>query len=83
MGQAQIAQRLEEEVRFFSNRNSVWFLLWHLSMVIRLQERVRRQGKKSFARTIDDDELNTKWKGVDRWGDPLALKAQVMCVALS
>ena len=37
------------------------------------------QGQKAFARTIDDDDLNSKWKGVERWGDPLALKSQV-CV---
>jgi hypothetical protein len=47
-----------------------------------MQERVRLQGQKAFARTIDDDDLNAKWKGVDRWGDPLALKSQVCQAAL-
>jgi hypothetical protein len=42
---------------------------------------VRLQAQKAFARTIDDDDLNAKWKGIDRWGDPLALKSQASLVS--
>ena len=74
MGQAQIAQRLEEEATSYSLPPTFRFLC---SNLVRMQERVRLQGQKAFARTIDDDDLNSKWKGVERWGDPLALKSQV------